>query len=367
MALISEGRFLNRMDAGERLAKALEPLKGKHPLVLGIPRGGVTLGRVIADRLGGDLDVVLVRKLGAPGYEEFAVGAIDESGHLQLSEDAAQVGADARYIKQEAARQLDRIWQRRRLYSPHHAGKAPAGRVVIVVDDGLATGATMRAALTAMRRQSPARLIAAIPVASPRSLASIQALADDVICLEAPADFRAVGQYYESFPAVEDSEVIHLLQRGENADALPEGFQKAMQFKIDGLVLEGDLQMPPHVRGLVIFAHGSGSSRRSSRGGRPDLAGADTLRRVHAPTLLLVGSADHQVIPLNKEALRVMPDMAELVLIPGATHLFEEPGALERVPRWRPIGSRIGYSAAWRPCPSPSEASWTPSGRRPFR
>lgn len=420
MTLLQQPLFADRIEAGNRLAGALVSLRSQHPLVLAIPRGGVPVGRVIADVLGGELDVVLVRKLGAPGHEEFAIGAIDESGLLQVADYATEAGADQRYVEQEAARQLERIYQRRQLYSPYRASLDPKGRVVIVVDDGLATGATMRAALTAARRREPLRLICAVPVGSPRSLAALHGIADDVVCLSAPEDFRAVAQFYRAFPPVDDQEVIGLLGRRSTATSVADETSGAMHFLADGVTLEGDLHVPAHARGLVVFAHGSGSSRWSvrnrhvasmlrqramatllfdllspqedevtterfdvrklarrltavvqslrhadqlahlpiglfgastgaaaalimaaeqpdtiraivCRGGRPDLAGYERLERVRAPTLLIVGSADRPVAALNSAALAAMRVHAELALVPGATHLFEEPGAMERV------------------------------------
>ena len=204
--------FEDRTDAARQLASRLAAFKGQHPLVLAIPRGAVPMGQVLADALGGELDVVLVRKLTAPGAPEFAVGAIDESGWTYLAPHAAALGADSPYLVQEQARQLQTIWQRRAQYTPIRPPIDPAGRTVIVVDDGLATGATMVAALHSLRQQAPARLVCAVPVASREALATVRPLADEVVCLQAPAGFEAVGQFYRHFPQVEDSEVVRLLQ-----------------------------------------------------------------------------------------------------------------------------------------------------------
>jgi putative phosphoribosyl transferase len=358
-----------------------------------------------------------VRKIGAPDQEEFAIGAIDENGSVQVSPEAALAGADDRYIEQAAAGQLATIRKRRELYSPHHTAIDAAGRVVIVVDDGLATGATMQAALRAVRARAPARLVCAVPVASPRGLSEVAELADDLVYLLAPHYFRAVGQFYAQFPAVDDTQVMQWLKSPSRSAAAS---SEAVRIGVDGVVLNGDLASPEDAVGLVVFANGSGSHRTSERnryvastlhargfatllldlltadearevsarfdipklasrlngalqwaaehagtaslpvglfgastgaaaalvlaarhpsaikavvsqGGRPDLAGEGLLTRVQAPALLIVGGADTGVIELNRAALAALTCPAEMMLVPHATHLFEEPGALETV------------------------------------
>jgi predicted phosphoribosyltransferase len=205
-------RFRDRTDAAERLAAALRAYRGKNALVLAIPRGAVPMGRVLAGALGAELDIVLVRKLRAPGSPEFAVGAIDESGWAYVADYAAEVGADEAYLREEKNRQLETLRKRRAEYTPHRTAHDPAGRVAIVVDDGLATGATMIAALHAVRAKKPARLVCAVPVAAPDSVAKVRAYADEVVCLATPTEFHAVSQFYDSFPQVEDEEVVRVLK-----------------------------------------------------------------------------------------------------------------------------------------------------------
>jgi putative phosphoribosyl transferase len=204
--------FKNRKEAALLLAEQLKDYKGKLPLILAIPRGAVPMAKIIADKLDGDFDVVLVRKLRAPDYPELAIGSIDEGGWTYIADHAVSVGADSEYIEAERQQQMATIKQRRAQYTPVRPPIDPAGRIVIVIDDGLATGATMISALHGLRSRKPARLICAIPVSPPETLRKIQPLADQVVCLDTPDNFRAVGQFYVNFPQVEDEEVIKVLQ-----------------------------------------------------------------------------------------------------------------------------------------------------------
>lgn len=203
--------FTDRLQAAERLADALAHYRGRQPLVLAIPRGAVPIGAVLARRLEGELDLVLVRKLHAPHAPEFAVGAVDEAGWTYVAPHAAAAGATPSFLEEQKRGQLQELARRRQLYTPGRGPAEAAARVVIVVDDGLATGATMVAALHAVRERAPARLVCAVPVASPEAVELVGQHCDEVVCLDAPAHFAAVGQFYAAFPQLEDEEVIALL------------------------------------------------------------------------------------------------------------------------------------------------------------
>lgn len=206
--------FKDRSDAARQLAQQLSAYKGQNPLILAIPRGAAPMGKIIATALQGQLDVVLVHKLCAPHQPEVAIGAIDENGRAWLAPHAAAMGATAAYVRAEEDKQLQVLQERRRRYTAVHPRIDARGRLVIVVDDGLATGSTMMAALTSLRQQHPAKLVCAVPVASEETLDKIRALADDVVCLSVPPDFEAVGQFYRQFPQVQDDEVVAILRGG---------------------------------------------------------------------------------------------------------------------------------------------------------
>lgn len=212
--------FKNREQAAHLLIQKLMKYKGQNPLVLGIPRGAVPMARIIADALEGGIDVVLVHKLGAPGQPELAIGAIDEAGDVYLSDIAREIEAPSSYIEREKEAQLATLRRRRELYTPRRPPIDPAGRIVIVVDDGIATGSTMIAALRAVRAKGPARLIAAFGVAPFETFQRIKAEADEILCLEVPSYFYAVGEFFEDFSQVTDEDVIAALSQANAARPL---------------------------------------------------------------------------------------------------------------------------------------------------
>lgn len=414
--------FKDRAEAGRELASVLKATPLAAPVVYALPRGGVPLAVEIARALGAPLDLVLVRKIGAPGSPELALAAVVDGDDPQvvINEDVGEItGADQAYLERVRDSELAEIERRRAVYFSGRARISPKGRTAIVVDDGLATGATALAAIKALRRQGALKVVLAIPVAPLQTVRKMSAEADEVVCLHAVERFWGVGAFYDDFHQLDDAETLGLLHGLWDAQPRPIE-RRAIRVEPHGLA--GDLQTPADAKGLVVFAHGSGSSRHSprnravadalnragfatllmdllseaeaghrgnvfdierlaerleeavawidlqseladlplgffgastgagaalkaaarlgrrvsavvSRGGRPDLAGEDALRRVAAPTLLIVGAADHGVIELNQAALAELTCEKALELVPHATHLFEEPGALEAVTR----------------------------------
>lgn len=214
-------RFRDRADAGRALARALARYRGEPDLlVLGLPRGGVPVAAEVARVLGAELDVLVVRKLGVPFQPELAMGAIASGGALARNEDVIRLaGVGAAQFERVRAAEDAELRRREALFRGERPPLRVAGRVVIVVDDGLATGASMRAALVALRGLRPARLVAAVPVASPDAAQRLAGVADEFVCVLAPGSFAAVGQFYEDFGQTTDADVRALLARPRPAAA----------------------------------------------------------------------------------------------------------------------------------------------------
>ena len=428
--------FLDRAEAGKRLASLLTGQlmieRGAGTVVLGLPRGGIPVAYEIARALGAPLDVILVRKIGLPAQPELAMGAIGEDGVRVINDDVvdAEHVSDLQFAAVEE-RERAELGRRAERYRPGLPRVPLTGKTAIVVDDGIATGATARAACQVARAHGAARVVLAVPVAPPASIGALASVADDVVCVEAPEPFLAIGQWYQDFAQTGDEEVVDLLRqsgRAESgrAESGPDqaGAGDRAPADRDVIVLAGSVPLPGRLavpagaRGVVVFAHGSGSSRSSprnmfvagalhvvglgsllfdlltpeeeadranvfdigllasrlaaattwlrgqpglqearvgyfgastgaaaalraaaepgsgiaavvSRGGRPDLAGR-ALGAVRAPTLFLVGGLDDRVLELNQAARAQLRAESQLVVIPGAGHLFAEPGTLEQ-------------------------------------
>jgi putative phosphoribosyl transferase len=414
--------FLDRSDAGRRLANRTLHLRGEDVVVLALPRGGVPVAAEVARALGAPLDVIVVRKLGVPVQPELGMGAIGEGDVRIINPEVVAIthvtDAEIAAVERRERTELDRRARRFRGDRP----RTPlAGRTAVIIDDGIATGSTARAACQVARAQGAARVVLAVPVAPPSACAALAADADEVICLETPGHFLAIGEWYQDFSQTSDREVVSLLQRaaaepGPAGAAAPWGGEVVVA--TGSARLAGHLSTPGGGAGMVVFAHGSGSGRRSprnrfvadvlataglgtllfdlltaeeeqdranvfdigllagrlgavtrwmheqpglagapvgyfgastgaaaalwaaaepggevaavvSRGGRPDLA-MPRLAEVRAPTLLIVGALDDAVLGLNREAQRRLRCENHLAVVPGASHLFEEPGTLER-------------------------------------
>jgi len=219
----SDQPFNDRVEAGNLLARELEQSRGKSPVILGVPRGGVVVAREVADVLAGDLDIVLSRKLGTPGHPELAMGSLAEDGTVFLNEDVVSSLGVRDAVQRERDHQMTEIRRRSDLIRRTIPKIALKGRIVVVVDDGAATGATMQAALWAARHEDPQRLIAAVPVASDHALQRLSQVADEVVCLRKPALFYAVGQAYREFSQVEDNDVLRLLRGSRERQHSREG------------------------------------------------------------------------------------------------------------------------------------------------
>ena len=210
----TDPEFADRHEAGRRLGAALAHLKGSDALVLALPRGGVPVGLEVAKAIDAELDVLIVRKIGSPWQEELGIGAIVDGEHPQIivnDEIAQMVGADKGYIDRESKRQLAEVERRKRAYRGDRPNPVVKDRTVVVVDDGIATGGTMKVALRAMRQRSPARLIMAVPLAPSDSLAELASECDEVVCLAQPTPFFAIGGHYADFRQTTDDEVVRLL------------------------------------------------------------------------------------------------------------------------------------------------------------
>ncbi|HUO39791.1 MAG TPA: phosphoribosyltransferase [Mycobacterium sp.] len=420
--------FDDRVDAGRRLAERLESLRGQDIVVLGLPRGGVPVAFEVAKALQAPLDVLVVRKLGVPFQPELAFGAIGEGG-VRVINDSVVREADLSEEEMTAVEAEQRVEVARRSEC-FRGGREPfplAGRTAVIVDDGVATGATAKAACQVARARGASRVVLAVPIGADDTVERFAGYADEVVCLQTPAFFYAVGQGYRNFTQTSDDEVVALLDRAYKGyrqvvvSALDDPPLRDQEVRVTAgpVSVAGHLTIPERPTGIVVFAHGSGSSRHSprnryvaevlnraglatllfdlltpheernrdnvfniqllarrlvevthwladqpdtaalpvgffgastgagaalvaaadpsvkvaavvSRGGRPDLAG-QALTKVRAPTLLIVGGYDEVVLDLNRRAGSVIPGTCEIVVVPRASHLFEEPGALEQV------------------------------------
>ena len=216
--------FTDRVDAGKRLASALKNFSGKNGIVLAIPRGGVVVGYVIAKALNLPLDVIIPRKIGAPNNPELAIGAVAEDGTAILDDNLiSYLGVSREYIKEETERQKHEIARRLKLYRQDASYPNLKGLDVIVVDDGIATGSTMKAALASVKNRGAASITVGVPVGPPSTIEELEKMADRVVCLYTPEYFQAIGEFFSDFSQTEDEEVIRLLQESKQKPARKSG------------------------------------------------------------------------------------------------------------------------------------------------
>ena len=267
--------FKDRKDAGRQLAKQLGEYGNREDVVvLGIPRGGVTVAFEVAKRLNVQLDIFLSRKLGVPGHEEFAFGAIAANDGRYLDQQVIQeAGISNEQIVRITQEVREVLQQRAALYRGDRPPLQVAGRTVILIDDGIATGASIFAAINALQQMRPTKLVVAVPVAPASTCAWLRTAVDELICLYAPEQFGAVSRFYESFAQVEDEEVVDLLRMAERSSAPMassvtsawDASQRELSIHLGSVQLEGILSLPKDTKSIVLFAHGSGSSRHSPR------------------------------------------------------------------------------------------------------
>ncbi|HWS92019.1 MAG TPA: phosphoribosyltransferase family protein, partial [Mycobacterium sp.] len=264
--------FDDRADAGRQLASRMKFLHGKDVVVLGLPRGGVPVAFEVAKALGAPLDVLLVRKLGVPYHPELAFGAIGEGGVRVIS---GAVVREARLSEREMAavetKERAELQRRSERFRGDHRPVSLKGRIAVVVDDGVATGATAQAACQVARAQGASRVVLAIPIGATDTAEQFKEYADEVVCLETPVPYFAVGQGYRNFAQTSDDEVVALLDRARNAFRAVSGAgdpplrDEEIRVTAGPVSVAGHLTIPEHPTGVVVFAHGSGSSRHSPR------------------------------------------------------------------------------------------------------
>ena len=265
--------FVDRTEAGRRLAEKLGHLRGSNAVVVGLPRGGVPVALEVARALGAPLDVILVRKLGVPFQPELGMGAIGEDGVRVINQEVMrETGVSASELAEVERRERAELARRAERFRRGRSRIPLAGRTAVVVDDGIATGSTARAACQVARAEGAARVVLAVPVAPPDWTAELAGAADELVCVETPAPFFGIGMWYQDFTQTTDEEVVACLDRAAASSAAstvdaadPPVFDGEVEVAVGPVWVPGHLMVPEASRGTVVFAHGSGSSRHSPR------------------------------------------------------------------------------------------------------